>query len=134
MIIDNEWYIQDKEEFHAKLSSLGFYDISSYFSHSFSQGDGACFEAKYSFEPNTPHIILNELQEKYGDSLEATITTSSSNYLHEETMRLELHENEETEKLTEDKFCEVENYLLNLCKLLAKEYFVQIRETYDNIS
>ena len=45
-----EWYESTKEAFHKALELIGFYEINSYFTGFSSQGDGACFTGRYSYE------------------------------------------------------------------------------------
>jgi len=45
--VDHEWFNFVFEDYTSKLKKLGFYDIKLYFTGFYSQGDGACFEAKH---------------------------------------------------------------------------------------
>lgn len=44
---DFNWFEYSVEQFEAKLTKLGFYDIKTEFSGFYSQGDGASFTAKH---------------------------------------------------------------------------------------
>jgi hypothetical protein len=48
----DSWYDSDKEDFTTILECLGYYDIKSYFTGFYSQGDGASFSAKFKVPKN----------------------------------------------------------------------------------
>ena len=61
---DSEWYESTKEAFHQALTLLGFYDVESYFTGFYSQGDGACFTGRYAYEQSvTRYLESNEITE-----------------------------------------------------------------------
>jgi hypothetical protein len=141
---DYEWWQFTKEDFHAQLDILGFYDVESYFSGFWSQGDGASFTGKFSYPENEKEIetILKNLIDNYNykdDKLDyaknilrnAMIEKkkdidddyypceleiySRSNYCHSNTMQL----------LNNDNDCFLEN-----CRWLADEYYKTLDDEY----
>jgi len=142
--VDYEWWQFIKEDFHAQLDILGFYDIESYFSGFWSQGDGASFTGKFNYPENEKEVetILKKLIDGYNykdDKLDYAKNIlrngmiekkkdiddeyypceleiySRSNYCHSNTMQLLNNDNDD---------------FLDNCRWLADEYYKTLENEY----
>ena len=142
--VDYEWWQFIKEDFHAQLDILGFYDIESYFSGFWSQGDGASFTGKFNYPENEKEVetILKKLIDGYNykdDKLDYAKNIlrngmiekkkdiddeyypckleiySRSNYCHSNTMQLLNNDN---------------NDFLDNCRWLVDEYYKTLENEY----
>jgi len=143
--LDYEWFDQTETDFNDILAIIGYYDIETSFSGFHSQGDGASFTAKYSYEKGSVaklkayapkdeelHRIVQELkniQAKVCYDLEAYITPSGSNYCHEMTMSCECHSRRGNIK--DDTANEYEDEILELSRDLARWYYKTLNNEYD---
>ncbi len=151
-IKDNDGYFEYedsvtsiKEDFQAILKLFGYYNINCYYSGFSSQGDGASFEARYSHEPSLINKIksyapqdeelyrlakeLTNTQRKVRYDLGAKLTTSG-NYAHEMTMRVETYSNNSL--VDEDIIAEkCEDEILEHSRDLARWYYKKLNEAYD---
>ena len=93
--VDGNWYDFVYEQWIDKLNSLGYKEASIHFSGFWSQGDGACFDAKpdlkilrlkkgMKFRP-IDHLIRN-------DYLYGKIEGYSSHYCHERTRSFQIYD------------------------------------------
>ena len=96
------WYEHTIEDFKNTLESVGFYDVEVSFSGFCSQGDGASFTGRYSYEkgallkvkkeyPCFPelHALALELQDisrRHFYSLTFDLTRNNHRYCHENTV------------------------------------------------
>lgn len=91
--VDGAWYEFIEEQWIEKLNKLGYKEAVIHFSGFYSQGDGACFDAKpdlrmlrlkkgMKFRP-IDHLIRNEY-------LYGKIDGYSNHYCHERTRRFEI--------------------------------------------
>lgn len=122
------------------LNLLGFYGTKIYYSGFWSQGDGACFIGKYSFDKNAVDKIttdypqftelqdiakrLQELQQKVDNSLVASISQRGM-YCHENSM--EFHIDMDTEEFN----CEAEELFIIVCQDIAKMIYNYIYKCYE---
>lgn len=102
--LDYDWFTSLKEDFNQILELIGFYDVDSKFSGFWSQGDGASFTGRYSYEKGCLKAVkeyapkddaLHELVESIATrqkphfyKLECVIY-SASIYCHAHTMQFE---------------------------------------------
>jgi hypothetical protein len=136
------------DDFKEVLDILGYYDIETYFTGFWSQGDGASFEARYSYEKQAHNKIidfapldtelhrvaleLKQLQARARYDIGSTISTSSANYYHEMTMSCE--NNSYNGLITEDKAMESEADMLELHRDLARWYYTRLEQEYEYIT
>lgn len=115
---DNYWHECVIEDFHQLLGFIGYYDIESSFSGFYSQGDGASFRAKYSYEKGALKKVmdyypsdkelhqivsnLQDLQKKNFYNLRGKITKSGSNYCHSYTMIVDYLERADGKEPTDE--------------------------------
>ena len=141
---DYDWYEADNYDFEAILNIIGYYEIVTYFTGFWSQGDGASFEARYNYEKGSVqklkeyapqdqelHRIAQELkniQAKACYDLEAKITTSG-NYCHEMTMHCEC--SSRRGNIKDDTAQGYEDEVLELSRDLAIWYYKKLNDTYD---
>jgi len=142
--LDYEWHDFTTKDFKNILEILGYYDIKSYFSGFYSQGDGASFEARYSYEKQSVNKIIDyasldkelhriakelfNIQNKLRYDLEAKITTGG-NYCHEMTMRCECQSLRGF--INEDTVQNKEEDMLDISRDLAIWYYKQLNEQYN---
>ena len=139
------WWDDTKEDFYSILDILGYYDITSYFSGFWSQGDGASFKAMYLYgvgavakikeyapQDQELHRIASELQaiqKKCRYDLGSTIDISGSNYYHEMTMINNNWSNRDL--VTEDTVDSFTDETLELHRDLARWYYKSLEAEYD---
>lgn len=137
---DHEWWDHTKEDFHAILEILGFYNIESNFSGFCSQGDGASFKAAFTLPTKGDKVkdrllklkeyapvyfkdaksLLSELldldYQLSGYHTGLIIRKSTSRYCHNMTMQGE------------------NDNLLNVARQLATKYYRSLESEYDYLS
>ena len=144
-----DWWDFVHEDFVAILETLGFYNVKTYFSGFWSQGDGACFEAQYRYSAGWKNKLkeylgekdleyftnqvgqpLQDLQRRHGYQL-IVKTVHRGYYCHENTMYHEfypdgyLHCNYDAEQ--EQSFREA-------CRDAARWYYRELEEKYNYLS
>jgi hypothetical protein len=140
---DSEWYESTKEGFHKALELIGFYDVQSYFTGFSSQGDGACFTGRYSYERgglkalkaefpkwDAMHELAKELQDLqrrcfYG--LMCNIETSGR-YCHSNTMHIYLPCE------TTEFMYSLEDEILSIFRRIADLYYVSLESQFDYLT
>ncbi len=133
--LDYEWYEGIEEDFKTILELLGFYDIETYFSGFYSQGDGASFEARWDREkyltrkikdyaPKDEELysIAKELQGFAVGEEGIVERTQHTNYYHSNTMTAEIGEG--YNKIAN-------NHFTALCRDLADWYYSRLDEQYE---
>lgn len=133
--LDYEWYECAIDDFTTILELIGYYDITCYFSGFHSQGDGACFSARFSREkrclqkvksycPKEEEIlnIIEKIQSEIPLHEKYEIK-HSGHYYHEYCTNVYyLGDNEKAEQLDE-RFLELSRQLMRiLYKKLNTEY------------
>ena len=142
--LNYEWYDGAKEDFHTILELLGFYEIESYFSGFSSQGDGACFTAKYEYEKGSVKAIedysplsddlysiaqrLQAIQAKVIYDLGVTIE-HTSRYYHAKSVTVYLWS--KRDRVSDDKLYEYEDEVTAIIEELSCWYYKQLNEQYD---
>ena len=133
--IDYEWYEWTIDDFKTILELIGYYDIECYFSGFLSQGDGACFSARFSrnkrclekvksYCPKEEKIldIVEQIQSEIPLHEEYEIKYSGHYYHEYCTNVYYLGDNNKAEQLDE-RFLELSRQLMRiLYKKLNDEY------------
>ena len=139
--MDLEWWEYNDEDFQRILHILGFYQVETYFTGFYSQGDGACFEASYSNEKRITTKIkkhapldkelhriarrLMELQQKAQYRFEGKIYRGRyTNYYHSNTMCFEPY-------YSEDRLSKYKDNFMDICRDLADWYYSGLERQYD---
>lgn len=147
--IFHTWYDFIKEDFHDILSIFGFYNIKSYFSGFYNQGDGACFVGSYKYSKDFVKNLkahaplekdLHEIAEKiakiqklnfYGILCEIT---HCNMYYHENTMRFDWNNGNNTSYLQSIfKNDSHENELEKCFKGLSCWYYDKLEKHYTRL-
>ena len=133
--LDYDWHKDTINDFKTILELIGYYNITCYFSGFYSQGDGACFSARFSREkrclqkvksycPKEEKIlnIVEKIQSEIPLHEEYEIK-HSGHYYHEYCTNVYyLGDNEKAEQLDE-RFLELSRQLMRiLYKKLNTEY------------
>ena len=138
------WYECIDEDFRAILELLGYYNIETYFTGFYSQGDGASFDGRYLYakgatkalrayaprdeELNRIALALQDIQKKCRYDLGSTIDTNGR-YSHEMTMScLNWSNNDLVEEDTVDEYTDE---ILELHRDLARWYYKALDNYYD---
>lgn len=133
--LDYEWYEDTINDFTTILELIGYYDIACYFSGFYSQGDGACFSARFSrnkrcldkvkkYCPKEKKIlnIVEQIQSEMPLHEEYEIKHSGRYYHEYCTNVYYLGDNNKAEQLDE-RFLELSRQLMRiLYKKLNDEY------------
>lgn len=143
---DYDWW--DYDDAKQIGAFMGLTDMEIQFTGFWSQGDGASFTARYTFEPNacdmvkdyapqdsTLHAIAAEfdrLQSLYGNTLSAKVTRSNAmNYVHQYMMDVddcEVFPDDDKESYIS---AEDENALRDNCRAFAGWIYRQLESQYD---
>jgi len=142
--LDYEWYKPLSEDFEAILFILGFYSVKTYFSGFSSQGDGACFTAKYEYGKGSVKAIkkftplddelhsiaqrLQDIQAKVIYDLGITIE-HTSRYYHEKSVTVYLWSRRDL--VSDDKLYEYDEEVTELIEELSSGYYKRLNEQYD---
>ena len=142
--LDYEWYEPLREDFEAILFILGFYSVKTYFSGFSSQGDGACFTAKYEYEKGSVKAVenysplsdelysiaqrLQAIQAKVIYDLGVTIE-HKGRYYHEKSVTVYLWSKRDL--VSDDKLYEYEDEITAIIEELSLWYYKQLNEQYD---
>ena len=140
---DSYWHECVIEDFEQILGFIGYYDIESSFSGFWSQGDGASFTAKYSYEKRALKKVmdyypsdkelhkivsnLQDLQKKNFYSLNGKIGKSGSNYCHSYTMVCDYLERADGKEPTD----EAELEFRTQSRYLAEWLYEALETEYD---
>ncbi len=140
--LDYEWYETISEDFEDILSILGFYDVETYFSGFHSQGDGACFTAKYEYEKGSVKAIkkftpiddelhniaqgLQAIQAKVIYDLGITIEHTNPHYYHEKSVTISLWSRRDA--VSDDKLYEYDEEVTKLIEELSGGYYKRLNE------
>ena len=142
---DTDWYEFVYEGWYALLKSYGFTDAKIYFSGFFSQGDGACFDAridiKKAFKKYTLKSLLTGNKVKHARAIanyidsycSARIITVNYHYNHERTRRIESSIDRDLPRLNvavEKFFDWMEEKRLELCRKIYKS----LEENYNYLT
>ena len=133
--LDYDWHEFTINDFETILELIGYYDITCYFSGFLSQGDGACFSARFSRKKRcldkvkkycpTEEKILNIVEQIQSEIplYEEYEIKYSGNYYHEYCTNVHyLGDSEKAEQLDE-RFLELSRQLMRiLYKKLNDEY------------
>jgi hypothetical protein len=98
--IDLDWVIENETE---DLEALGLENVEISFTGFWSQGDGASFTARVNDIPNfiktigITDEILPKVLESFEEVYEMRIIRTDSRYFHENTVRFEIEEMDDTE-------------------------------------
>ncbi len=146
--VDHDWWHWTEEDFHSILKTIGFWNIESQFSGFWSQGDGASFSGKYSYEkgcldkikaeyPNDKNLhdivwMLVRAQKSVGYKYRCTIKTSGR-YCHENTMETYADFDYQSEEFYK-KLYSVEDEFLNIFKDLARWFYKRLEDEYDYLT
>jgi hypothetical protein len=139
--IDYEWWEYTVyEDFHNILEILGYSDIKCYFSGFYSQGDGASFEANWSYSkgclnkikkyaPKDEELhniakVLIEIGFKNRWDISSKIC-KSGHYEHEYTMHIDYFESNIVEEPR------LEDSLLEASRDLARWLYSRLEDQYD---
>ena len=142
--VDNwDWYDSTEDDFHTILELIGFYNIDSYFSGFYSQGDGASFSADYRYKkgclkavkqhaPNDAalHNIVSGIisHQKDNGYLLSCEVSKGGNYSHSDTMRFNWYKNDDGFDWKNDF---IEDELEQLFKDLANWYYSRLKSEYE---
>ena len=133
--LDYDWYQDTVDDFKTILELIGYYNIECYFSGFWSQGDGACFAAKFGREKRCLQKVKSYCTEK--EILDIVEQIQSEIPLHEEyeikhsghycheycTNVYYLGDNEKAEQLNE-RFLELSRQLMRiLYRKLKDQYY-----------
>jgi len=135
MNVDDQWWYQlTVENWKAKLESMGYEDPRILFSGFYSQGDGACFEARINLEVWLGQSGLTgkyrRLRDAYSTSdVELTLRHSGC-YYHEYSTLLESHYSGSDDRVTRE-LSDVESLITEERVRLAKEIYRELERAYD---
>lgn len=139
------WNDYIDEDFANILQILGYSDIKTYYSGFWSQGDGASFIAKWSYEKQSVnkiaeyapkdtelHRIARRLQEISKHNLYQLNArlTNRGHYCHEYTMLIDYIERNNGYKIAED----TDTQFLELSRDLARWYYKRLQEDYEYLT
>ena len=142
-----DWYDCTKDDFHTILELIGFYNIDSYFSGFYSQGDGASFSANYRYEkgclkvvkqhaPNDKelHNIVSSIisHQKDNGYLLSCEVSQRGHYYHSNTMHFSWCKNDDSCFDWKNDF--VEDELEQLFKELANWYYSRLVSKYEYLT
>ena len=142
-----DWYDCTKDDFHAILELIGFYNIDSNFSGFYSQGDGASFSADYRYKkgclkavkqhaPNDKelHNIVEGIVSHQKDNgyLLSCEVIKGGNYCHSNTMRFDWYKNDNSWFDWGNDF--IEDELEQLFKNLANWYYSRLENEYEYLT
>ena len=133
--LDYDWYEYTINDFKTILELIGYYNIECYFSGFHSQGDGACFSARFSREkrclqkvksycPKEEEIlnIIEKIQSEIPLHEEYEIK-HSGHYYHEYCTNVYYLGNNEKAEQLDERFLELSRQLMRiLYKKLNTEY------------
>lgn len=146
--VDYEWWQWTEDEFHEILKIIGFWNIESNFSGFGSQGDGASFSGKYSYEKG----CLAKIKAEYPDDTNLhdivwrlvreqkllaykyrCVIKTRGNYCHEYTMSIETDSDYATEAFY-DKLIAAEDEFLDIFRDLAKYYYRRLEREHEYLT
>ena len=143
---DSYWHECVIEDFEQILSFVGYYDIKCSFSGFWSQGDGASFTAKYSYEKGALKKVMDyypsdkelhqivkniqNLQKKNFYSLNGKIGKSGSNYCHSYTMIVDYLERADGKEPTD----EAELEFRTQSRYLAEWLYEALEADYNSLT
>ena len=142
-----DWYDSTKDDFHTILELIGFYNIDSYFSGFYSQGDGASFSANYRYKkgclkavkqhaPNDVelHSIVKSIisHQKDNGYLLSCEVSQRGNHCHSNTMHFSWCKNDDSCFDWKNDF--VEDDLEQLFKNLADWYYSRLKSEYEYLT
>ena len=146
--VDNwDWYDSTKDDFHAILELVGFYNIYSSFNGFYSQGDGASFSADYRYKkgclkavkqhaPNDKelHSIVEGIisHQKSNGYLLSCEVSKRGHYCHSNTMNFTWYKNDDGYFDWKNDF--VENELEQLFRDLADWYYSRLENEYEYLT
>jgi hypothetical protein len=119
------------------LEKLGFKDVKIYFSGFWSQGDGACFDAKIDLS-NVENLTIQEkrvvklINEGYIDNFEITKNSYANHYSHENTRKIETNFWTYGGNLISN-FSNIEEIYHNLGEKLEKIRYDKCKEIYESL-
>lgn len=143
----DEWADFMIDDFKEKLRTLGFLDPETYYSGFWSQGDGASFKAEIDLDKYirthleelikagvdifTLRKILNNNPCDSDWEMEGHHITQSGRYYHENTMDIDLDWRGDAPKDIEDALTQMQGFILEDARNLAKEFYKSLGKEYD---
>ena len=136
--VEGEWYGFIYEQWIEKLNKIGYKEAVIHFSGFYSQGDGACFDAKpdirllrlkkgMKFRP-IDHLIRNEY-------LYGKIEGHSSHYCHELTRRFEIIDQlADISKQQSAFITELEDLIEKERVSLCRQIYRELRDEYEYLT
>lgn len=140
---DYQWWDCTVEDIKTALEIIGFYDLEIFFSGFYSQGDGACFIGRYSYEKGalkrvkseypqwqSLHTLVEQLQllnRQYFYTLSFGLEKICHRYQHENTVSVSYVERDDGKEITDDNiFDEIEeitrDFMCEIYRMLESEY------------
>lgn len=104
-------------DFKKKLESIGFEDAECFYSHSFSQGDGACFDANVNFEKVCNHLGLT-VESDWNVSCYIVKSRNANLRSNESARYISLDINDVSDDIVNDYLKAIEGLRISLCKEL----------------
>ncbi len=146
--VSHDWWEYNKYNFETILKVIGFCNIKTQFSGFHSQGDGASFSGRYSYEKGCLTKIKNEypaedelfdivqkiidLQKLVGYKYRCTIKTSGR-YCHEYTMSV-FGDFEYLSQGFYEKLYSLEDKFLDAFRDLARWWYRSLNDEYDYLT
>lgn len=121
---DNLYTDEIISDFKEKLESIGFEDAKCFYSYSFSQGDGACFDANVNFEKVCNHLGLT-VESDWNVDCSIVKNSFANYYSHELTRYISLEINDVTDDILNDYAKAIEELRISLCKELYNKIDAQ---------
>lgn len=153
--VDHQWWNFIYDDVQKILGFLGFQDITIEFSGFYSQGDGASFTGRYSFnkewrkalEEYDPLDHNDSGWKKFGEALEAAskiveastgeghieaeITRSDHHYSHENTVSFNVYSSED---MYADIPEEAGEAFVDTCQNIMRHIYGKLEGSYDNLT
>ncbi len=151
--LDYEWWDCTIDDIKQALTVIGFYDIDVYFSGFCSQGDGACFIGRYSYEKGALQKVkkdypqwaelhqltesLQALQKRYFYQLAFDLVKNGCRYSHEYSVSVGYAERMDGKEINELVFGDIQEitreFMHHIYKPLESEYdYLQSDEMVDD--
>ena len=127
-----EWWDWELDEQREKLTRQGFINPQIYFSLSYSQGDGACFQAdidlaKFLKGRRVATKYTKQIENYHKGILEAKITTSG-HYSHEYSMSLDYYDQDDAPSGN------LETFILEEAREQARKIYKDLKALYEDLT
>lgn len=132
---DYDWFEPMFEGFREKLDAVGFYDSEIFFSGFWSQGDGACFDAKINAlqfaETTNEKRVANLIDAGILEGFTIEKTSFANHYSHEKTRYVDVWREDRKN---------IDDVLVSLCEKieakrleLSREIYIDLNKAYEEL-